>query len=226
MHKMTKANVRNVLIPKLRNSGRYSAVDIRRNESREQSLFLRSLEVQVDEAHALSIIVPSFYSVCRMIPESNMSANQILETWEIHNRINLYVLEAIAPASLSDVSPAKGRNVGELFAHLHNVRLMWLKAAAPELLTGLEKVEKTDAGKKDLLRKSLIDSGKAIRTLVNNSLDSGGRVKGFKPHAVAFVGYLISHESHHRGQIVLLLKQGGHRLDNKILYGMWEWGVR
>ena len=63
-----------------------------------------------------------------------MSANQTLETWEIHNRINLYVLEAIAPASLSDVSPAKGRNVGELFAHLHNVRLMWLKAAAPELL--------------------------------------------------------------------------------------------
>jgi uncharacterized damage-inducible protein DinB len=155
-----------------------------------------------------------------------MSTNPVVETWEIHNRINLYVLDAIAPEALGDVSPAKGRNVGELFAHLHNVRLMWLKAAAPEQLKNLKKIEKQDAGKRDLLRKSLVESGDAIVNLLKNSLKADGRVKGFKPHAGAFMGYLISHESHHRGQIVLLLKQAGHRLDNKILYGMWEWGVR
>src|ERR1051325_1414756 len=152
--------------------------------------------------------------------------NQALETWEIHNRINLYILDAIAPESLGEVSPAKGRTVGELFAHLHNVRLMWLKASAPDLLKNLKKIEKTDAGKKDLLRKSLADSGGAIGTLLKNSLAAEGKVKGFKPNAWAFLGYMISHESHHRGQAVLLLKQSGHRLDNKILYGMWEWGVR
>ena len=155
-----------------------------------------------------------------------MITNQVVETWEIHNRINLYVLDAIAAEALGDVSPAKGRTVGELFAHLHNVRLMWLTAAAPDLLKNLKKIEKTDAGKKDLLRKSLVESGRAIGSLLNNSLETEGRVKGFKPHAPAFLGYMISHESHHRGQIVLLLKQSGHRLDNKILYGMWEWGVR
>jgi uncharacterized damage-inducible protein DinB len=138
----------------------------------------------------------------------------------------LYVLDAIAIEGLNAQSPAKGRTVGELFAHLHNVRLMWLKAAAPELLKGLQKIEKTETGKKDVLRKSLVDSGKAIRALVGQSFEAGGKVKGFKPHAAAFVGYLISHEAHHRGQIVLLLKQAGQRLDNKVLYGMWEWGVR
>jgi uncharacterized damage-inducible protein DinB len=155
-----------------------------------------------------------------------MDSTQILETWEIHNRINLYLLDAINAGSLTDQSPAKGRTVGELFAHLHNVRLMWLQAAAPELLKNVKKIEKTDAGNKQLLHKSLSASGIAIRGLLEKSFAAGGRVKGFKPHASAFTAYLISHESHHRGQAVLLLKQSGHRLDNKVLYGMWEWGVR
>jgi uncharacterized damage-inducible protein DinB len=155
-----------------------------------------------------------------------MITNQVVETWEIHNRINLYILDAIATEALSDVSPAKGRTVGELFAHLHNVRLMWLKAAAPDLLKNLTKIEKAETRKKDLLSKALVESGLAIGSLLHNSLAADGRVKGFKPHAAAFAGYMISHESHHRGQIVLLLKQSGHRVDNKILYGMWEWGVR
>jgi uncharacterized damage-inducible protein DinB len=152
--------------------------------------------------------------------------DQLLETWDIHNRINLYVLDAVDARALSSYSASRGRNVGEQFAHLHNVRLMWLKAAAPELLKGLEKIEKDGAQDKKLLRKSLVDSAAALRTLLGQSLEAGGKVKGFKPHASAFLGYLISHESHHRGQIALSLKQAGHPLDKKTQYGLWEWGVR
>ncbi len=155
-----------------------------------------------------------------------MDDQQFLETWEIHNRINLYLLDAIEPPSFVSLSASKGRTVGEQFAHLHNVRLMWLKSAAPDLLAGLAKIEKEQAIDKKLLRKGLTDSGSAIRSLLDHSLRSGGRVKGFKPHAAAFLGYLISHESHHRGQIILSLKQAGKVLDKKILYGIWEWGVR
>jgi hypothetical protein len=61
---------------------------------------------------------------------------------------------------------------------------------------------------------------------VAHAFENGGRVKGFKPHATAFVGYLISHEAHHRSQIILALKQEGQPLDKKILYGIWEWGTR
>jgi len=152
--------------------------------------------------------------------------DQFLETWEIHARINLYLLETVEPAALATYSTSKGRSVGEQFAHIHNVRLMWLKAAAPELLKGLDKVESHQAKDKKLLQKSLTNSGKAMASLLRQSLSAGGKIKGFKPHVWAFLGYLISHESHHRGQIMLSLKQAGHPVDKKIQYGMWEWGVR
>jgi uncharacterized damage-inducible protein DinB len=150
---------------------------------------------------------------------------QLLETWSIHNRINLYLLDAVPAEALGDVSASKGRTVAEQFAHVHNVRLMWLKQAAPELLAGLEKVEKTEADH-PRLRAALESSSAAIVELLRQSVAAGGRVKGFKPHVTAFLGYLISHESHHRGQIALTLKQAGHPLDKKVAYGIWEWGVR
>jgi uncharacterized damage-inducible protein DinB len=152
--------------------------------------------------------------------------NPLVETWQIHDRINLYLLDAVDPSSLDSHSASKGRSVGEQFAHIHNVRLMWLKSAAPDLLAGLTKVQNEQANDKKLLKKSLTDSGAAIGKLLTNSLEADGKIKGFKPHAAAFLGYLISHESHHRGQITLTLKQAGKPLDKKIGYGMWEWGVR
>jgi uncharacterized damage-inducible protein DinB len=155
-----------------------------------------------------------------------MADNPLIETWAIHDRINLYLLDAIDASSLDSHSASKGRSVGEQFAHIHNVRLMWLKASAPDLLKDLTKVENEQATDKKLLHKSLVDSGAAIGTLLTKSLSADGKVKGFKPHAAAFLGYLISHESHHRGQIALTLKQSGKPLDKKIGYGMWEWGVR
>ncbi len=155
-----------------------------------------------------------------------MDDNQLLEMWQIHDRINVYLLDAVDAESLSSHSASKGRSAGEQFAHIHNVRLMWLKAAAPDLLKGLAKIENEQANDKKLLRKSLSDSGKAIGTLLTTSLATGGKVKGFKPHTAAFLGYLISHESHHRGQIMLTLKQAGKPMDKKTAYGIWEWGVR
>jgi uncharacterized damage-inducible protein DinB len=158
--------------------------------------------------------------------EPTALAEQLVDTWRIHDRINRYLLEAVPAEALGAVSASRGRSVGEQFAHVHNVRLMWLKSAAPELLEGLAKVEKGAAADRAGLASALEASGRAVEALLLRALETDRRVKGFKPHAAAFLGYLISHESHHRGQIALTLKQAGHPLDRKVAYGIWEWGVR
>jgi uncharacterized damage-inducible protein DinB len=153
-----------------------------------------------------------------------MSAAQ-LETWAIHDRINRYLLEGIPNEALEAQSTSKGRTVAEQFAHIHNVRLMWLKSAAPDLLKALTKLEKENLNQ-TVLQAALDASGQAMTTLLEQAFNGDGKIKGFKPHASAFLGYLIAHEAHHRGQIVLTLKQAGHPVEKKIAFGLWEWGVR
>jgi uncharacterized damage-inducible protein DinB len=136
----------------------------------------------------------------------------------------LFLLAEIEEANLSDQAPSKGRTVGEQFAHLHNVRPMWLQSGQSDLMQGLEKIEKGQISK-TLLEQSLNASAEAISKLLEQGLETD-KIKGFKPHASAFVGYLISHESHHRGQITMILKQCGHPISKKTSFGLWEWGVR
>ena len=71
--------------------------------------------------------------------EDKMEA-QLVETWNIHDRINRYLLDAVSAESPGVAMTPKFRTVSPLFAHIHNVRRLWLKPAAPELLDGLAKL--------------------------------------------------------------------------------------
>lgn len=78
---------------------------------------------------------------------------------------------------------------------------------------------------KKLLKEELIKCNKAVEQMLGKCF-AAGKVKGFKPHPEAFVGYLIAHESHHRGQNMLLLKQCDHAVDKSVMFGLWAWGTR
>ena len=148
---------------------------------------------------------------------------QLVETWDINNRISLYLLDALAPDQL--LTPLqKGKTVEGQFAHIHNVRLMWLKASAPDLFDAQTKIE--GSTNQANLRKHLQQSGEAVGKLIARSLEKDGKIKNFKPHVCAFVGYLIAHDANHRAHVELALRQTGTPLSDKVAYGLWEWGTR
>lgn len=151
------------------------------------------------------------------------TSDQAIETWQINDRLNRFFLDALEDDQLA-IKALKSKSVASHFAHVHNVRLMWIKAAAPALMDGLVKVDNEAATKAELLA-ALERSRDAMEALLREGFESG-RIKGFKPHPTAFLGYLISHETYHRAQAELALRQAGRPLDDKTSYGLWEWGVR
>jgi len=151
--------------------------------------------------------------------------NALIETWQISHRMNEYLLSGIKEEHFADVSLAKGRSVGHHFVHIHNVRLMWTKVAAPDIDKTLTKIDTEKPINKKILLDAYTQSTDGIAELLKRGFETG-KIKGFKPHPEAFLGYLIAHEAHHRGQIIIILKENKHLPDKKILYGLWEWGVR
>jgi uncharacterized damage-inducible protein DinB len=143
----------------------------------------------------------------------------LTETYLINDRVNRFFIEAV-PEGAWDTKVEKGKSVAAQFAHIHNVRLMWMKAIGGPSLSKLEAASPAETVA------ALEGSASALASVIEECLASGKRVKGFKPSTEAFVGYLISHESHHRGQAELALRQAGVPIDDKASYGLWEWGSR
>ena len=148
---------------------------------------------------------------------------EIIEAWRIHNRINFYLLRAIErDVFLKDDIASEGRNVGQQFAHMHNMRLMWLNKTAPKLMDKVSKIHSEQLLTRSILELNLITSGLAIEGLLKKSF-SDHKIKGFQLQPTAFLAYLISQESHHRGQIVMALKQSDRLISKKIGFGLWQW---
>ena len=147
---------------------------------------------------------------------------ELVETWEINNRACLRLLGDLTAEQFA-APLTKGKTVSGQFAHVHNVRLMWLKASAPDLCEGLTKLEPTASAAE--MMNALSDSSTRMAELVRRAETPGGRIKGFKPHAAAFVGYICAHEAFHRAHAELALRQAGMPISDKTAYALWEWGV-
>jgi uncharacterized damage-inducible protein DinB len=151
-------------------------------------------------------------------------SESLIRTLDIHFRVTRYLLENLDSQAWRAATPdGKGRNLAALAAHIHSVHVMWLKAAGSPTVP--ESLDKDTLTIPQAIR-ALEQTASLLHDLVAASLASGVRIKSFKPDTTAFVGYLISHDSHHRGQISMLARQVGYPLSKSANFGLWEWGTR
>jgi len=148
----------------------------------------------------------------------------LLNALDTNNRINLYMIENLAADAWTAKLPGgKGRTIAAIVAHIHNVRVMWLKAAKAEDIP--EQLDRDMVTTAQAVR-ALESSRAALHKLCRQAVETDGRIKGFRPDVAGFVGYLIAHDAHHRGQIAMLARQLGHPLSQKTVFGIWGWGKR
>ncbi len=149
---------------------------------------------------------------------------QLLYTWHIHCSRNKLLLDNITDAGMQKtLSTRGGRTIYQQWVHIHNVRLQWLDVCAPDIYKKYKPLEKDAALKKETLLKTLEGSAKGIEELLERGWENGGSIKGFKNGVIPLLGYFISHESHHRGNMLLTLKQSGEKIPDVVKWGLWEW---
>ncbi len=151
-------------------------------------------------------------------------ADALLGAYATNNRINVYLLENLPDEAWIAKPPGgKGRDISSIAGHIHNVRLMWLKASGATDIPA--KLEPGTFTKQQAIA-ALEASWKALETALRTSLAGEGKIKSFKPDVVSFFGYLVAHDAHHRGQITMLARQLGHPISQSAMFGLWEWGTR
>jgi uncharacterized damage-inducible protein DinB len=158
----------------------------------------------------------------------------VVAAWRTNNRVTMFLFEHL-PAELwaMQVPGMPRRTVRMIGGHLHNARCMWIKILGKQHRIRVPKhVSRYAVTRRELLA-ALERSSRGIVELLDLGIGRGGRIPAAGvpwinlPLDVAHVlAYLVAHEGHHRGQIVMLARQTGYRLPRDVTAGLWQWSKR
>lgn len=149
---------------------------------------------------------------------------QVIETWRIHQRTMLFLIKHLPDDALrATLSKRGGRDVARQLAHVHNVRVSRLESFVKKQNLPLQPFDKDESPDKARLLEAFEQSGLALEHYLEHALGQEGKVSNFQRGAVPMLGYYISHEAHHRGHLLLTIKQCGFRLPDDLKWGVWDW---
>jgi uncharacterized damage-inducible protein DinB len=166
------------------------------------------------------------------VPKDSENGKALIAAWRTNNRVTTYLIENLPPEMWSkNVPGVPRRTVRMIAAHIHNARCMWIKMLGSR--HGVE-VPRTVNGRtvrpSELLR-ALGRSSEGMIELIRLGVARGGSVppaawQNFPTDLLHFLNYFVAHEAHHRGQLVMLARQLGHRLPVNVTGGLWQWKKR
>jgi uncharacterized damage-inducible protein DinB len=159
----------------------------------------------------------------------------ILNAWLTNDRVTTFLVEQLPdPLWEAAVPGSPRRTIRVIASHMHNARCSWIKTLGkPHGVTVPEAVDRHRATRSQLVR-AMKRSGSGIASLLALALEHDARI----PPTPAYVWrnlpldvghvltYFVAHEGHHRGQIVLVARQLGHRLPASVTNGLWQWNKR
>ena len=149
----------------------------------------------------------------------------LLDSWDRNNTILLNLLRALPHGGL-EVRATKGSpSVGEMFTHIHFVRLVLVSEDAPEFAGELPKEEWATERDPGRMAEMLTNSAKTVRDAVKSRVEKGRDMNLHYDHPILLLQHMLWHEGYHHGQMKLALKMAGRPMTDKeagpVTWGVW-----
>lgn len=186
--------------------------------------------------HLVNLVVERWYTVASSDMASLMNlGDSILDAWKTNHHVTVFLVEHV-PTKLweAKVPGAPHRTTRMLCGHIHNARCMWIKTLGRGHGIAVPRpVDRYKVSPEDLIA-ALERSNLGVLSLLKLGCDHGGSIpctpsytwRNLPLDVGHVLGYLIAHEGHHRGQIVMLARQLGYRLPPEVTAGLWNWTKR
>ena len=148
----------------------------------------------------------------------------VLDSWDRNNTILVHLLRAVPEDGLGTRAMEGGRTVGQLFTHMHYVRLVFVQEDAPEAAVEVPSREWMGEVDRERIATMLNQSARVVREAVLGRIESRRDMERHYDHPLLMLQHMIWHEGYHHGQIKLALKLAGRAIPDQEI-GRGTWGV-
>lgn len=161
-----------------------------------------------------------------------MKDHALINAWRTNHHVTVYLVKNLPPELWSTPVPGSPRRtVRAIAAHIHNTRCMWIKMIGARHGVTVPRTVDARSVKPIELVRALERSSRGMIDLIELGVSRGGAIpaaawQNFPTDLTHFLSYFVAHEAHHRGQLVMLARQLGHRLPAEVTAGLWQWKKR